>query len=213
MLLVFLVRAFVVGDAEVGGAAFEVPDSGAGLLDEVFVVGDEEDCAFVFLNGLVEGVDALEVEVVGGFVEDEDVRLLQHDFAEEQAGGFASAEGFGLFETFFAAEEHLAEGAADVFLGGFGIEGVEPLGCSGAFGDGRGVVLGEVADLDLVAPLYGAGVDRDVGFFYAGAVGQESFEQSGFALAVAADEDDFFPRWTAAEKLLMTCSVLPLGWA
>jgi len=43
----------VVGDAEVRGAAFEVPDAGASFFDEVFVVSDEKDGAFVFLNGLV----------------------------------------------------------------------------------------------------------------------------------------------------------------
>ena len=152
----------MVGDAEVGGAAFEVPDAGAGLFDEVLVVGDEEDGAFVLLDGLVEGVDALEVEVIGGFVEDEDVGLLQHDLAEEQAGGFASGEGVGLLEAFFAAEEHLAEDAADVFLGGLGIELVEPVAGGHAELDGALVVLREVADLDLVAPLDGAGVDGDV---------------------------------------------------
>ena len=50
MLLVFLVGALVVGDVEVGGAAFEVPDAGAGFFDEVLVVGDEEDGAFVLLD-------------------------------------------------------------------------------------------------------------------------------------------------------------------
>ena len=40
LLLVLLVGALVVGDVEVGGAAFEVLDAGAGLFDQVFVVGD-----------------------------------------------------------------------------------------------------------------------------------------------------------------------------
>ena len=183
LLLVLLVGALVVGDVEVVGAAFEVPDAGAGLFDQVLVVGDEEDGAFVLLDGLVERVDALEVEVVGGLVEDEDVGLLQHDLAEEQAGGFASGERVGLLEALFAAEEHLAEDAADVFLGGLRVEGVQPLGDRRALGDGAGVVLGEVADLRLVAPLDGAGVDGDVVLFDAGAVGQQRLEQRGLALA------------------------------
>ena len=153
----------MVCDVEVGGAALEVPDAGAGFFDEVLVVGDEEDGALVFLHGLVEGVDGFEVEVVGGLVEDEDVGFLQHDLAEEEAGGLATGEGLGLLHALFAAEEHLAEDAADVFLGGLRVPGVEPLGDGGAVGDGGGVVLGEVADLGLVAPLDGAGVDGDVG--------------------------------------------------
>ncbi len=130
--------------------------------------------------------------MVGGFVEDEDVGLLQHDLAEEESGGLTTGEGFGFFHAFFAAEEHLSEDATDVFLGGLGVEGVEPLGDGGAVGDGAGVVLGEVADLGFVAPLDGAGVDGDVGFFDAGAVGEQGFEQGRFALAVAAHEDDLF---------------------
>ena len=180
----------MVGDVEVGGAAFEVPDAGAGFFDQVLVVGDEEDGAFVLLDGLVEGVDALEVEVVRGFVEDEDVGLLQHDLAEEQTGGFASGECVGLLEAFFAVEEHLAEDAADVFLGGLRVELVEPVAGRHAELDGALVVLGEVADLDLVAPFDGAGVDGDVLLFDAGAVGEQRFEERGLALAVAADEDD-----------------------
>ncbi len=52
------------------------------------------------------------------------------------------------------------------------------------------MVLREVADLDLVAPLDGAGVDGDILLFDAGAVGQQSLEERGLALSVAADEDD-----------------------
>src|SRR6266567_151003 len=159
---------------EVGGATLEVPDAGAGLFDE----------------GLVEGVDALEIKVVGGFVEDEDVGLLQHDLAEEQAGCFASGERVGFLEALFAAEEHLAEDAADVLLGGLRVELVEPVRGRHAELDGALVVLGEVADLGLVAPLDGAGVDGDVLLLDAGAVGQQRLEKRGLALSVAADEDD-----------------------
>ena len=61
------------------------------------------------------------------------------------------------------------------------------------FGDGAGVVLGEVADGDLVTPLDLAGVDGDVfpGLFDAGTVGEESLQERGLPLPVAADEDDF----------------------
>ena len=71
-----------------------------------------------------------------------------------------------------------------------GSNGVQPVGGGHAELDGAGVVLGEVADGDLVAPLDGAGVDGDVLLFDAGPVGQESFEERGLPLPVAADEDD-----------------------
>ena len=173
------------------GAAFKVPDACAGFFDQVLVVSDEEDRAFVLLDRLVERVDALEVKVVRGFVEDENVGLLQHDLAEEQTCGFASGEGIGLFEAFFAAEEHLTENAADIFLGGLRGRTV----CSHSatvvpIGDGARVVLCEVADGDLVSPLDGAGVDRDILLFDAGPVGKKRFEKRGLPLPVSADEDD-----------------------
>ena len=90
----------------------------------------------------------------------------------------------------FAAEEHAAEDAADVFLGGVLVELVEPVVDGHAHLDGAGEVLGEVADLRLVSPLDGAGVDGEVGLADAGGVGQQRLEQGGFALAVAAHEGD-----------------------
>ena len=87
----------------------------ADFVDQVVVVGDEQDRALVALQGDVERVDGFEVEVVGGLVEDQDVGLGEHELAEEQAGRFAAGERFGRLAAFFAAEEHLAEDAADVF--------------------------------------------------------------------------------------------------
>src|SRR4051812_38607059 len=156
LLLVLLVRTLVVRDAEVLGSAFEVPDPRAGLFDQVLVVCDEKDRPFVLLNRLVERVDALEVKVIGRLVEHEDVRLLQHQLAEEQARSLSSGEGVGLLHALFAAEEHLSEDAANVFLRGLRVELVEPIGRGHAELDGALVVLGEVAYLSLVTPLDGA---------------------------------------------------------
>ncbi len=71
------------------------------------------------------------------------------------------------------------------------------------------MVLREVADLDLVAPLDGAGVDGDVLLFDARAVGEQGLEQRGLAQPLRPMRTILSPRMTAAEKLLMTCSVLP----
>src|SRR5665213_3116083 len=117
LLLVFLVGALVVGAAEVVGATLEVPDARPGLFDEVLVVSDEEYSAFVLLNGLVERVDAFEIKVIGRLVEDENIRLLQHNLAGEQSRRLATGEGVRLLQPLFTAEEHLAENATDVFFG------------------------------------------------------------------------------------------------
>ena len=93
----------------------EVPEAGGDFVDQVVVVGDQQHRAFVALEGDVEGVDGFEVEVVGGLVEDEDVGLGEDELAEDEARLFAAAERLGLLVAFFAAEEHLAEDAANLF--------------------------------------------------------------------------------------------------
>jgi hypothetical protein len=81
--------------------------------------------------------------VVGGLVEDQDVGLGEDELAEGQAGLFAAAEGFGLLVALFAAEEHLAEDAANVFDVGVGLPAMEPLGDGEAVLDGCAYVLGK----------------------------------------------------------------------
>ena len=53
-------------------------------------------------------------------------------------------------------------------------------------------ILRKVADLRFVSPEDGAGVEREFLVGEAGVVGQQAFEQRGFAGAVAAHETDFF---------------------
>ena len=102
----------------------------------------------------------------------------------------AARERLGRLEAFFAAEEHLAEEAVDVLLGGIGIELVQPVHSRQTFLDRTRVVLREVADRHLVSPPDRARVDvcrwpqRRVGG------GEEGFEERGLAQPVPADEDD-----------------------
>jgi hypothetical protein len=65
-------------------AVLEVPHAGADFFEQVFVVGDQQHRAVVFLKRDVERVDRLEVEVIGRFVQDEHVWLEQHQTAEQQ---------------------------------------------------------------------------------------------------------------------------------
>ena len=98
----------------------------------------------------------------------------------------------GRLVAFFAAEKHLAEDAANLFDVGRGVPAMQPLGDGEAVLDGCADVLREVADLRLVAPEDGAGVEREFLVGEAGIVGQQALEQGGLAGAVAAHEADFF---------------------
>ena len=57
-------------------------------------MGDCYDCAGILLEVLFEPVDRFCVEVVGGFVEQQHVGLLQQQAAEGYAAAFTSGEGF-----------------------------------------------------------------------------------------------------------------------
>ena len=70
----------------------EMPDARGHFVDHVVVVGDEQDRAVVFLQRDIQRVDGLEVEVIGGLVEHQEIRLLQHQAAENQARGFAAGK-------------------------------------------------------------------------------------------------------------------------
>ena len=107
--------------------AVEVPDAGADFLHQVLVVRDQEHRALVLLQRDVQRVDRLEIEVVGRLVEDEHVRLLQHDAAEQQPRGLAARQRLGRLQPFLAGEQHLAEQAVDVLARRVRIELVQPL--------------------------------------------------------------------------------------
>jgi len=49
------------------------------FVEEVVVVRNEEDRAFVTLERDIERVDGFEIEVVGGLVENENIRFEQHE--------------------------------------------------------------------------------------------------------------------------------------
>ena len=178
---VVFVVAGVVGEL----AAVDVEDVFREGLDEVNVVRDEDQGAFVGAQGHDERVDRLDVEVRGGLVHEQQVGRADEEAGEGEAG-FLSAgkDGDGFVDVVFAEEEGAEDGAGLlfgelVFVGAqlhhvlehrrVGVQVIE-------------TVLGEVAGDDVAAELARAALDRDD----AG----EDFEERGFARAVGADEDD-----------------------
>jgi hypothetical protein len=64
-------------------AVSHMPLLGAERADELLVVGDHDDAAFVFANRDGEAPQGVAVEEVGGFVEDEEVRVVPHRARED----------------------------------------------------------------------------------------------------------------------------------
>ncbi len=73
-------------------AAVELEDPLGGVVEEVAVVGDGDDGAREALQELLEPVDALGVEVVGGLVEQQHVGLGQQHAAQRDAALLAARE-------------------------------------------------------------------------------------------------------------------------
>src|SRR5580692_8199398 len=155
--LIFLICAFEVGDAVV---ALEVPDTGSDFVDQIVIVAYQEDCSLITLKRNVERVDGFEIQVVRGFVEDEYVGLLQHEFTEEQARGFASGENAGGLGGFVTLKKHLAEQTANFFADRGRIPLMQPLQRGHAAFDEAAMILGEVSDGGLVSPDHFSGIDE-----------------------------------------------------
>ena len=76
-------------------AAVQFQDPAGHVVEEVAVVGHGDDRALVLLQVLLQPVDRLGVEVVGGLIEQEDVGFLQQQAAQGHAAAFTTAQVLG----------------------------------------------------------------------------------------------------------------------
>ena len=49
----------------------KIPDTGGDFIDQVLIVGDQEDGTFIFLERLIQCVDGFQIEVVSRLIQDE----------------------------------------------------------------------------------------------------------------------------------------------
>ena len=154
--------------------------------------------------------------MVGGFVEHEDVGLLQHKLAEEQARGFTAGENAGGLGGLVALEEHLTEQAPDFFADGGGIPLMEPVQSGHAACDEAAVVLSKISDGGFVAPDHFAIVDEGTvisaglakfGLRRGGRICEQGVDQGGLPCSVAAHQCDAFAAGDAGSEITNNFSV------
>ena len=117
------------------------------------VLRTEDNRALERGEAVVQGGDCFKVQVSGGFVEQETVRVAEHHAAEHAAHLLATGKDVCRFQGFFAGEEHAAEEPADESFVLFLAVLAQPIYEGKVRAEVGVVVLGEVAVADGVAPL------------------------------------------------------------
>jgi len=68
----------------------DAPDK---LIQEFAIVRDHDDCAGIILQIFLEPLERFKVEMVGRFVEQEDIGLFEQNLAKRNPAAFAPREG------------------------------------------------------------------------------------------------------------------------
>ncbi len=175
--------ALVVGPAQVVGAQGAVLDRDrprADRLEQRPVVRDQDHGALEGEQRVLERLAALEVEMVGRLVEDQDVGAGGDEDRQRQAPLLAAGDVGQALVDVGPAEEEVAEQVADLLAA----EPGAALRCLDhrARPRGRVGVLGEIAEVDVVADL-----DRARRRL---ALARQRLDQARLAGAVGTDEDD-----------------------
>ena len=172
----------VVAGVDVDAAVFDLEDAGGEAVDEVAVVRDEEDGAGEVADGVEQDVLGAQVEVVGGLVEQEEVRGRDEHLGHGVAVAFAAGEDAEFLEDVVAGEHEAAEEGAEFDDGNFGGGAGDVVEHAGVGVEDFVLVLREEVGEDVVAYADVAGGGRLL-------LAQQADER-GFACAVGADEGD-----------------------
>ena len=139
-----------------------MPDPGRHFVDQIVIVRHQQYRSRIFLKGDIERIDRFQVQVIGGLIEHQEIRTLQHQPAEDQPRRLAARERLGRLQRIVPAEQHLPEQPPQFLLRSLRIELMQPLDHGRARRDRTRIVLREVTDRHFVPPLHGAAVDLEI---------------------------------------------------
>ena len=111
---IVLVLSLIVDVTAVGA---QVDDAVGDGVDNLIVVGGEQDIPAEVGKTVVDGCDRFKVEMVGRAVEDEHVRAEEHHAREHTTHLLTAREHVNGLEDAIAREEHTAKEAAQVGFG------------------------------------------------------------------------------------------------
>jgi len=184
LLVAPLLPLQVIGKGGGITVAIESEDDAGDAVKKIPVVSDQDERALKFKKRFFEDFERWNVEIVGGFVEQQDVGGLKHQARDQNAGALASAEAADRLVELLAGEEKTVSPGSDVddaILKNYrvGIRRERPA-------QGKRwiefALLLEVNDFETIRSANAAGVGFELSL-------QEP-QKSGFAAAVGADEAD-----------------------
>ena len=207
LLAALALEAVVVTLVESELAALEMQDEADGLVQQVAVMADQHDGVRIVADEALEPDGAFEVEVVGGFIEQQHVGLGEKGGSQRHAHAPAAGEGrawplLGLVGKAEAAQDgggtglgrmrvHVGKAGLDVgdavrVRGGFGLggEGLEfSIACHHGLEQGFGptrCLLGHRSDPGIAGQGDGTGLQWELP--------QDQLEERRLADAIAADD-------------------------
>ena len=188
LLAALLVAPFfplqVIGEGGGIASAIEAEDDGGDAVEQITVVGDQDERALEFEESFFEDLQGGNVEVVGGLVEQEDVGGLEHEARDQDAGALSATEAADRLIELLGGEEKTVSPGGNVNHTVLEDDGVGVRGQGAAQGERRieFALLLKVDDLEMVGGADGAGVGFELSL--------QQTQQGGFAAAVGADEAD-----------------------
>src|ERR1039458_1165925 len=179
-----LQEIFVAADVGRHLAGVDVQHLGREMADEMHIMRNEDQRAFVSLQRERERLNRVDVEVRGRFVHQQQVRRIHEELDEIQPAFFTAAQNFRQLVNVVLAEHEGTQHGAGLVLAHFWGTGQNFVEHGLLRVERGGAMLAEITDLGVVAEVAFAFLK----FHRAG----ENFDQRGFARAVRPDEHGAF---------------------
>ena len=157
---------------------------GRNTIEHVAIVSDEHQRAAIFEQTFFQDFQRGNVEVVGGLVEKEHIRGLQHELSNQDAGAFAARKPADALIQGFSGEEETSSPGRDVnhlVLITHRIAVGSECAAQGDVGIELAILV-EINDAEIVGLAHGAA--RGLQFTL------EQAKKSGFAATIRSDEAD-----------------------
>ena len=125
--LFFLRVSRIITGKKGGGGIFDLDDLCDRPVQEIAVMGDDEDSAAVIGEVGLQPADAAKVQMVGRLIEHDHVRLSEKEPGESHPGLLAAGESGDLFVKLIIPESQASEDSDDFSLVGIAVHHLKPV--------------------------------------------------------------------------------------